>query len=251
MAENKGYMVDVEGKRCVTPELRGGYVNLIETQKFEDKDTGKVTESYGMQGMLEKSETVTAFLKEVNILMGKVLVSKLGREKAVKYGPIIRSPFRDGDDPAQVAALKNSDQLAGMIFFNTKNIFKRPILSGPDGRPIPEHMLSANDFYSGAYYRLLLSFGYYDKKGNKGISAYLDGVMKTRDGERLDSVVTEEQAVDAFSSFADPDAAVNMAFGDAMGVENSVQTETVEVGGGTKTEASKDLEDSGQGFNFM
>jgi hypothetical protein len=44
---------------------------------------------------------------------------------------------------------------------------------------------------------------------------------------------------------------VNMAFGDAMGVENSVQTETVEVGGGTKTEASKDLEDSGQGFNFM
>jgi hypothetical protein len=55
MAENKGYMVDVEGKRCVTPELRGGYVNLIETQKFEDKDTGKVTESYGMQGMLEKS----------------------------------------------------------------------------------------------------------------------------------------------------------------------------------------------------
>jgi len=215
----KEFSVNVEAKTCVTPEIRGSYVHVLEMQENEDSETGKIKKSYGMQALLPKGPVADAYLKEMKALLIKVVVGKIGIEKTKQLAPILRMPFRDGDDPKQTASLKNAAQLAGHYFFNCSNMFKQPIVIGPTGRAVPVASLTADDIYSGAWYRLLLSFGYYDKKGNKGVSAYLNSVMKTRDDDRLDNVVSEAEAASAFADFADENAVDLM--GDE-GVGNSV-----------------------------
>lgn len=198
------YTVFTEKKKCLTPVCRGGYVNILESRVLPGEEG---TLAWGMQCMFPKDgEGVAEWVKELKKIYVQVLLDKFGAEKAKEMAGIIskkrKFPLRDGDDPSDTEGLANAEQLAGHYFLNSNNQFRQPYIIGPAGKKLDPDSLDADDIYSGAYYRVMLEFWYYDKKGNKGISTSLAAVMKIKDGANLGAGTTSSEAEDAFGGYA-------------------------------------------------
>lgn len=234
MAETKGYSIDTEKKTCVTPECRGSYVSLLEPRKLPQSETL----AWGMQCIFAKTPVVEAWVTDLKNIYGQVLIDKFGREKAGAIAKILlvkkAFPVRDGDDPSNAGALANAEQLKGCYFLNANNRFKQPHIIGPMGKALDPETLTPDDIYSGAYYRVMLEFWYYDTAGNKGISTSIAAAMKTRDGDNLGVGTTKSEATNAFTDFA---SEASEMFSNATGEEENT---TEEVNKSDDTE-----------FNFM
>lgn len=204
----QGYSIDIKKKTCVTPECRGSYVSLLEARPLPQS----TNTAWGMQCVFKKTPTVEKWVKELMNIYGQVLLDKFGKEKAGKIAQVLVAkksfPIRDGDDPGTTGALANADQLKGCYFLNSNNRFKQPHIIGPAGKAVDANQLTTDDLYSGAYYRAMLSFWYYDTAGNKGISTSLEAVMKTKDGENLGAGTSKSEASNAFSDYSEEAASL-------------------------------------------
>jgi len=205
----EGFTIDMDKKKCVTPVCRGSYVNILEPRQLPDSE--KL--AWGMQCLFPKTDPiVAAWIKALNPLYGKVLIDKFGEGKAqeiAKQISILRSfPIRDGDKAEDTAKISNADQLVGHYFMNTNNQFRQPYVIGPMGKPVNPEELTPDDIYSGAWYRVMLEFWYYDKAGNKGISTSIAALMKVKDDVNLGAGTTTREASDAFGDFAGEAASI-------------------------------------------
>ena len=236
MAPDKGFSIDAVQKKCVTPECRGSYVNILEPHKLPQSEVM----AWGMQCIFAKTPLVEAFVEELKKIYGQVLLDKFGKEKAGAIAQVLIAknsfPMRDGDNPADAGALANAEQLKGCYFLNTNNRFRQPHIIGPMGKAVDPETLTPDDIYSGAYYRVMLEFWYYDTAGNKGISTSIAAVMKTKDGENLGAGTTSSEASNAFSDFSEEAASM-------------FKTEDEEAQNGQ--EPSGGAVDAAAGFNFM
>lgn len=204
---SKQYTIDVKRKKCVTPECRGSYVNILEPRKLPQSDV----EAWGMQCMFPKSEVIEAWMKDLKQIYAQVLVDKFGDKKAREMAKIISAkdafPIRDGDDPKE-ADLANADQLKGHYFISTNNRFRQPYVIGPMGKAVDPETLTPDDIYSGMWCRVMLEFWYYDQAGNKGISTSIAGLMKTRDDDNLGAGTTKGEAETEFGGYAEEAASM-------------------------------------------
>lgn len=205
----EGFSIDLEKKKCVTPVCRGSYVNILEPRPLPKSEVL----AWGLQCLFPKSDPVVAeWIKALNPLYGKVLVDEFGEDKAkevAKTISILRSfPLRDGDRPEDVAKIKNSEELAGHYFLNSNNRFRQPYVIGPMGKPVDPAILTVDDVYSGAWYRVMLEFWYYDTAGNKGISTSVAAIMKVKDDTNLGSGTSPVEAAGAFDDFKGEAASV-------------------------------------------
>ena len=198
---SKGFSVDVVNKKCVSPVCRGSYVNILEAGPLPNSDDT----AWGMQCIFPKDDVVNKWREEVKKVYFQVLADKFGKDKAMKLFKALASkgsfPLRDGDDENDTATLRNADQLEGCYFLNSKNRFRQPHIIGAMGKPVDPETLTPDDIYSGAWYRCMLEFWYYDTAGNKGISTSLVAVMKVKDDTNLGSGTTVKEASSAFSGF--------------------------------------------------
>lgn len=214
----KEFSIDVKKKKCVTPECRGSYVSLLEKRPLPNSDK----EAFGMQCIFKKTPVVEAFVKDLKGIYAQVLIDKFGKEKAGAVAKVLLAknafPIRDGDNPAESEALANADQLKGCYFLNTNNHFRQPHIIGPMGKAVDPETLTPDDIYSGAYYRVMLEFWYYDKAGNKGISTSVAAVMKTKDGENLGAGTSSIEAAGAFEDFSGEAASMFTEDADATDV---------------------------------
>lgn len=232
------YSIDVKKKKCVTPECRGSYVNLLEARLLPQSETL----AWGMQCIFKKTPVIEKWVEELKKIYAQVLIDKFGKEKAGAIAKVLRAknsfPVRDGDNPADAGTLANADQLKGCYFLNTNNRFRQPHIIGPVGKAVDSETLTPDDIYSGAYYRVMLEFWYYDTAGNKGISTSIAAAMKTKDGENLGAGTSSTEASDAFSDYAGEAA--------SLFTENDEAPKDDEVpfDGGTEI-------DDTAGFNFM
>lgn len=229
----KGYSIDVKKKTCVTPECRGSYVNLLEPRALPQS----TTMAWGMQCVFTKTSVVEAWVKELKSIYAQVLLDKFGKEKAGAIAKILLAkksfPVRDGDNPGDTGSLANAEQLKGCYFLNTNNRFKQPHIIGPMGKAVDPATLTPDDIYSGAYYRVMLEFWYYDTAGNKGISTSIAAAMKTKDGENLGAGTTSKEASNAFSEYSEEAASLF-----------DTTTEEVEV-------KAEEIGEAEEEFNFM
>lgn len=203
MAETKGYSIDIAKKKCVTPVCRGGYVSILEPRALPNSEVM----AWGIQGMFPKDNPdVVAWVKELNKIYAQVLIDKFGEAKVKEIAKQInvtrKFPLRDGDKAEDVATLSNAEQLAGHYFLNTNNRFRQPYVIGPMGRPVEPSTLTTDDIYSGAWYRLMLEFWYYDTAGNKGISTSIAAIMKVKDDANLGAGTTAKEASESFTDFS-------------------------------------------------
>lgn len=94
-------------------------------------------------------------------------------------------PLKDGDNPGEGREPNPSYEGSYYISANRKTA---PGVVGRDRKPI----INQDDFYSGCYGYISLTIAPYDINGKKGIKAYLNHLMKTRDGDRLGGATTAE-----------------------------------------------------------
>lgn len=119
----------------------------------------------------------------------------------------LRSPLRDGD-------LERADDeaYAGAYFINVSSktkpgIVKRMKVNG-ENRLV--EVTNEDDIYSGCYGFASVNFFAYNNKGNRGIGAGLNNILKTRDGEYLGGRSSAESDfgngavdLDAYENFED------------------------------------------------
>lgn len=164
--------------RVVLKEHRLSYVHLKTPVAFEDGATPK----YGVTVLIEKGSADAERLED--------LLNQLYTEnKTVHFKAIAMThknfwyPLRDGDEYAdeQEALGKNAEAYRGMMYIkattaNQPNVFDA----------MGEDVIDLDEVYSGCYGRVSITLWPYSKKG-QGITAFLNSVKKTEDGEPLGS----------------------------------------------------------------
>lgn len=156
MAKKKEY------QKIMTPEFRASFPEL-----FEPKAFGQQKPKYGITMLFDK----TADLSEMKKAAMKAAVAEFGPKESWPEG--FKWPFRNGDKK------KDRDGYAGMIFIKASTS-DRPAVFDRLGKPItPE----SKKFYAGCYAQASIVCAAFNKDGGTGVTFYLNGVKKTRDGE--------------------------------------------------------------------
>lgn len=158
-----------------TPKFRVSYPNVFEAKKNDL--TGKM--EYSIVALFKKGENLDALKKAVTDEIEK----KLGPDKS-KWPKNLRSPFRDQGERKKVTddgkEIMPDGYEEGAIFLNLKSN-QRPGVVDQNVKPI----MDAAEFYAGCYAHATITASYYDQKGNKGVSFWLQNIQKLGEGEPL------------------------------------------------------------------
>ena len=154
-------------------EVRFCYAHVFEPHKSDEGDEPK----YSVCVLIPKTD------KQALALIEEAVKAAKEKGKSSKWSGKIpancKSPLRDGDEE------ERGEDFEGMMFFNASASTK----SKPGVRVLENGMiveaLDGDDFYSGCWGAITVNFFPYDAKGNKGVGAGLNNVIKTRDDEKL------------------------------------------------------------------
>lgn len=185
----------ISNTAIVTGEVRLSYPNLLQPRASEDGAEPK----YSVCVLIPKTDTETVQL--VRDAMKAALNDGVAKVFGGKKPAKLTFALRDGD--AELAdGTKTGEEYAGHYFFNA-SAKRRPQVV--DRRR--NNVTDEEEIYGGMYAKVSVNFYAYSAKGNNGVAAGLNGVLKTRDGERLGN------SSNVFSDFAD-DFEVGDEFGD-------------------------------------
>ena len=197
----KTYTIDMNPEKKIyrvkPPLARGSFMQrILEPEAFSEGDKPE----WGCQLRWPMAdEEVKAWAGDMGRMFTQVFIDKFGEKKGMDMikSPNVKIPLRNGDH-------EENEEYHGQLFMNVRNKFRQPIILGPTGDPLPPAMIDDQVIYSGAWYRSRIVFRYFDVK-SKGIGAYLEVLMKIKDDNRLDSVISIDAAKDEFSGFATDD----------------------------------------------
>ena len=182
--------MELSKNQVVTGECRLSFVNLFEPKAVKEGDDAK----YSVTAIIPKTDTKTIEAIKAAIQAA----AEAGKDKhfggRIPTNVIGISTFKDGDTEVDdMGDLKNIKypeyKNSYYIRLSTKrkpvvlNTDKTPIINDPNGEVI----------YSGCYGRVSMSFFTYSGDGRRGISAGLNNVMKTRDGEPLVNTLSGDE----------------------------------------------------------
>ena len=175
--------------QVVTGEVRLSYVSLFEAKKIGEGDK-------------EAKYSVTILIPK-NTEDGKKTIAaiKAAQQKAAEKGAnkhfngrvptTYTHTLKDGDvevdDMGDLKNIKNP-VLAGHMYMRLSSKFRPKVLDA-NRQEIIDPML----VYSGIYGKVSLTCFAYSGDGRRGISAVLNNVMITRDGEPLTSMLTGDE----------------------------------------------------------
>lgn len=163
-------------RKVVVGEVRFSYAHVF--QPWGDTDP-----KYSVVAVINKKDT--HIIDEIK----KAIHEVYDEEKQGMFkGRAINSlalPLKDGDNPGEGREPNPSYEGCYYISANRKTA---PGVVARDRKPI----VNQDDFYSGCYGYISITIAPYDINGKKGIKAYLNHIMKTRDGERLGGASTAE-----------------------------------------------------------
>ena len=159
----------------VTPEFRMLWPNLFEPRrvKIKGKETGEP--KYGLSMLLDPSEIGDLKTAAKDVALAKWPGHTLSE---------LKFPFSDGDKKAaeQETAGRDGKFYAGTVVLKASSKYK-PVVVDTHRKDI----IDATRLYSGAYGFAELNFVAYDGVGQNpdGVTAYVNFVMKSRDGDRI------------------------------------------------------------------
>ncbi len=169
--------IDNTATKVITGKVRLSYTHIFEPQSIDGGD-----EKYSTAILIPKDDKET--LRKIK---GAVDAAKeLG--KTNKWGGKIpancKLPLRNGDEERP-----DDDVYAGHYFLNatskTRPGIAKPIGKGADGQTKFQEITDSTEVYSGCYAKVSLNFYPFDAKGNKGVAAGLNNVVKIQDGDFL------------------------------------------------------------------
>jgi len=162
-------------------EVRFSYVNVFEPRSSMGNDP-----KYSCAILIPKSN------KAALDLIDSAIRAAVEQGKSSKWGGKeprnLHSPLRDGDE-------RDDPNYEGMYYINASATMKsKPAVKVLDGGVIAD-ALDNEDFYSGCYGAAVINFYPYAASGNNGVSAGLNVVIKTRDGDKLSGGISTESAL--------------------------------------------------------
>lgn len=175
--------------QVVTGEVRLSYVNVFEPRKIGENDKEA---KYSLTILIPKN-TPEGQKTIANI---KAAIQKAAEKGAQKHfgGRIptnVSHTLKDGDiEVDDLGDLKNikNPELAGHMYMRLSTKFPPKVLNAER-----QEIINPLEIYSGCYGRVSLTTFAYSGDGRRGVSAVLNNVMMTRDGEPLTSQLSGEE----------------------------------------------------------
>lgn len=188
--------IDNQTTKLVTGKARLSYAKVWEA---EVDDFGNLWYSTAILIPKEDKATLAKY---------KTIIETLKEQAKAKYGGKLpkefHTPLRDGDEEAD----EKGEAYVGHYFFNAKSKNKpgiaKPIGKGADSKTKFQEITDTTEVYSGCYAKVSVNFYLFDTKGNKGIAAGLNNIVKVQDGDflggraRLDDDFADEEFDDDF-----------------------------------------------------
>lgn len=166
--------------QITTGKVRFSYVNLFTARAMDEGSDPK----YSVTLIIPKSDSAT--LNKINVAIKNAKESFVAKNNGKKLPTNIKTTIHDGDSERPNGEefgpeCKNSY----VMTVSTKN---PPVIV--DAQKVP--ITNPTEIYSGCYGRAIINFYVYNRAGNCGITAGLNGIMKLYDGEPLSAgVVTD------------------------------------------------------------
>lgn len=168
--------IDNQSTKLVTGKVRLSYANVWEPQSIDGGDP-----KYSTSILIPKDDKET--LRKI-----KVIVDLLKEQAKAKFGGKLpakfHTPLRDGDEEKP-----DDEAYAGHYFFNASSKNKpgiaKPIGKDGNGKTKFAEITDTTEVYSGCYAKVSINFYLFDTKGNKGIAAGLNNIVKVQDGDFL------------------------------------------------------------------
>lgn len=173
---------------------RFSYAHVFEPTSVGDSGDKK----YSVSCIIPKSDkkTIDLVKKALKAAYDEGVASKFGGRKPANC----KQPLRDGDTD------RSDDENYRNSMFLNASCKTRPGVVDINRQPITEQ----DEFYSGCYGYVSINFYPFNSKGNMGVAAGLNNVMKTKDGEPLGGRSTAEndfEGVDTDDPFGGDDGA--------------------------------------------
>ncbi|MHB1651643.1 MAG: DUF2815 family protein [Desulfitobacteriaceae bacterium] len=186
--------IDNNATKVITGKVRLSYTHVFEPQSIDGGD-----EKYSTAILIPKSDKVTL----QKIKDATEAAKELGKSKWPngKVPPNCKMPLRDGDEERP-----DDEAYAGHYFLNASSKNKpgiaKPIGKGADGKTKFSEITDSTEVYSGCYAKVSLNFYPFDAKGNRGVAAGLNNLVKIQDGDFLGgrSSVNDEFAEEDFET---------------------------------------------------
>jgi len=171
--------------QVVTGEVRLSFVNVFEPKAVKEGDTPK----YSVTAIIPKSD-----VKTVNAI--KAAIQAAAENGAQKHfgGRVptnVNNTFKDGDtevdDLGELKKIKYPEY-NDSYYIRLSTKFPPKVLDANR-----QEILDPTELYSGCYGRVSMTFFAYSGDGRRGVSASLNNVMKTRDGEPLTNMLSGDE----------------------------------------------------------
>lgn len=168
--------IDNQSTKVITGKVRLSYTHVFEAQSIDGGDA-----KFSTAILIPKSDKVT---------LGKIKAAvdaakELGKSKwGGKVPANCKTPLRDGDDERP-----DDEAYAGHYFLNASSKNKpgiaKPVGKDGQGKTKFQEITDTTEVYSGCYAKVSLNFYPFDAKGNRGVAAGLNNVVKIQDGDFL------------------------------------------------------------------
>lgn len=171
--------------QVVTGECRLSFVNLFEPKAMKEGDPLK----YSVTAIIPKSDT-----KTVNAIKAAIqAAAEAGAQKHFggRVPTNVNNTFKDGDtDVDDLGELKKNKypEYEGCYFIRLATKYQPKVLDANRNE-----IIDPTEVYSGCYGRVSMTFFAYSGDGKRGVSASLNNVMKTRDGDPLTSMLKGDE----------------------------------------------------------
>lgn len=168
--------IDNQATKVVTGVVRLSYAHVWEPQTDDDGN-----EKYTCSILVPKSDKET--LRKIKAAVEAA--KELGKAKwGGKIPAKLHTPLRDGDEERP-----DDEAYAGHYFFNasskTKPGIAKPVGKDANGRTKFQEITDTTEVYSGCYAKVSINFYPFDAKGNRGVAAGLNNIVKVQDGDFL------------------------------------------------------------------
>lgn len=169
--------IDNQTTKVITGKVRLSYCHI-----FEPRPDDNGEEKYSVSILIPKEDKET--LRKIKAAVDAAVEQGKSGKWGGKIPANLKKPLRDGDEERP-----DDEAYAGHYFLNatskTKPGIAKPIGKGPDGKTKFQEITDSTEVYSGCYAKVSLNFYPYDAKGNKGVAAGLNNIVKVQDGEFL------------------------------------------------------------------
>ncbi|CAM3745202.1 DUF2815 domain-containing protein [Cohnella lubricantis] len=168
--------IDNQATKVITGTVRLSYCHIFEPQAIDGGD-----EKYSTAILIPKSDKET--LRKIKAAVEAA--KELGKSKwGGKIPANCKTPLRDGDEERP-----DDEAYAGHYFLNATSKNKpgiaKPIGKDANGKTKFAEITDTTEVYSGCYAKVSLNFYPFDAKGNRGVAAGLNNVVKVQDGDFL------------------------------------------------------------------